>query len=218
MGYEPHIVKIPEAVGGGAKAFEKAQAIYQARLDTAQNVFRGKLDFSKLTLNSGGSGTFQLYNGENSPANELSMGSGLVMPTSFDLPTLADHQAAAYIGTPVLKTMDGVSVPGLEFAKNAFGWWNPNRQKTLFTYGGYWKAKPESPSGLSANPIFGRSTNQEMLNGSFATKLNTGDFIFLRPEQSEFVFLQFGDIALYDNSRISEMWPILNESTVNALC
>jgi D-serine deaminase-like pyridoxal phosphate-dependent protein len=33
--------------------------------------------------------------------------------------------------------------------------------------------------------------------------------VFLRPDQSEALFLQFGDLAVYDGSAIVEMWPTL---------
>ncbi|MCB1847502.1 MAG: DSD1 family PLP-dependent enzyme, partial [Halieaceae bacterium] len=89
--------------------------------------------------------------------------------------------------------------------------WNPNRARTFFTYGGYWKAKPESPPGLLNNALFGRSTNQEMLNGSRNINLEPDDWIFFRPTQSEFVFLQFGDIAVYEQGRISQRWPVFAE-------
>ena len=79
--------------------------------------------------------------------------------------------------------------------------------------GGYWKAIPESPPGLSYNGLFGRSTNQEMLNGSSSVELSPDDWIFLRPTQSEFVFLQFGDIAVYENGAITERWPVFPSGT-----
>lgn len=212
MGYEPHIVKVPELAGGGEKAFEAAQQIYRDALELARKVWNGKLDESSLTLNTGGSGTFQMYKDRQSPANELAMGSGLVMPTSFDLPTLNDHKPAAFIATPVLKANKGIRIPGLEWAAPALEAWNPNWQRSYFTYGGYWKATPVSPKGLSPNALYGRSTNQELLNGSNDTGLSVGDTVFLRPQQSEFVFLQFGDIAVYDNGNITELWPVLQNS------
>jgi D-serine deaminase-like pyridoxal phosphate-dependent protein len=33
--------------------------------------------------------------------------------------------------------------------------------------------------------------------------------VFLRPDQSEALFLQFGDIAVYDGGEIAAMWPTL---------
>lgn len=87
-------------------------------------------------------------------------------------------------------------------------WLNPNRRKAFFIYGGFWKAIPESPAGLSINPIYGHSTNQEMLNGSASIDLGPDDWVFLRPTQSEHVFLQFGDIAVYDGAEITTRWPI----------
>ena len=73
-----------------------------------------------------------------------------------------------------------------------------------------WRA--ESPPGLQRNDIWGHSTNQDMLNGSVDVQLDVGDTVFLRPQQSEFVFLQFGDIAVYDDGHIVEAWPVFPEA------
>ena len=162
-------------------------------------------------LNAGGSPTYQLYDEGDFPFNELAAGSCLVKPTDFDLPSLADHQPASYIATPVLKHLDTLEIPGIDLGA-VQTWWNPNRAQTFFTYGGYWKAVPESPPGLSINPLFGRSTNQEMLNGSNRITLQPDDWVFLRPTQSEFVFLQFGDIAVLNRGTIEALWPVFQEN------
>ena len=47
-----------------------------------------------------------------------------------------------------------------------------------------------------------------MLNGSRDVQLGVGDYVFYRPHQSEFVFLQFGDIAVFDNGKITDSWPV----------
>ena len=54
---------------------------------------------------------------------------------------------------------------------------------------------PVSPAGIQANGVYGVSTNQMMYNGSPASELVPGDQLFFRPTQSEFVLLQFGDLA-----------------------
>ncbi|MGB5545814.1 MAG: hypothetical protein WBM74_04520, partial [Polyangiales bacterium] len=118
---------------------------------------------------------------------------------------------AAFIATPVIKALETSEVPGLEPLAGAMAWLNPNRAKAFFIYGGNWKAVPESPPGLSINPIYGHSTNQEMLNGSTSVGLKQDDWLFLRPTQSEHVFLQFGDIAVYDGGEIVERWPVFTQ-------
>lgn len=208
MGYEPHVVKIPGIIGGPPKAFEKAQTTYRDFTNAAEEILGRSI--ADLTLNAAGSPTYQLYDGDE-PANELSAGSGLVKPTDFDLDTLADHQPAAFIATPVIKALDTTEVPGLEALASLMAWWNPNRARSFFIYGGYWKAVPESPAGLSIHPIYGHSTNQEMLNGSKRIALRPDDWVFFRPTQSEHVFLQFGDIAVYDGGEIVERWPVFTQ-------
>jgi D-serine deaminase-like pyridoxal phosphate-dependent protein len=205
MGYEPHVVKIPGIMGGPLRAFEKAQAAYRAFVRAAEEKLGRSI--ADLTLNAAGSPTYQLYDGDE-PANELCAGSALVKPTDFDLDTLSEHQPAAFIATPVVKALDTTEVPGLEPLSGLLAWLNPNRRKAFFIYGGYWKAVPESPAGLSVNPIYGHSTNQERLNGSASIDLLPDDWVFLRPKQSEHVFLQFGDIAVYDGAQISTHWPV----------
>ena len=209
MGYEPHIVKMP--VGDPIAYRDEAVALYQHYVDVARN-YLGEDWPQDVILNCGGSPTYQLYDQGEFPFNELSAGSCLVKPTDFDMPTLADHKPAAYIATPVLKTSETLKIPGIDLGGLQSAW-DPNRARTFFTYGGYWKAKPESPQGLLNNSLYGRSTNQEMLNGSRSITLGTDDWVFLRPTQSEFVFLQFGDIAVYDNGAIAEYWPVFAETT-----
>lgn len=207
MGYEPHVVKVP----GGAEALrDKAQAVYRQRVNTAEKTLGRSI--RDLTLNTGGSPTYQLYDQGDFVHNELAAGSSLIKPTDFDLDTLSDHQAAVFIASPVIKSQDHTDIPGVAGLGKAMAWWNPNRERTVFAYGGYWKAKPYSPQGLSSNPVFGRSTNQEMLNHSSSVTLNVDDWLFFRPTQSEFVLLQFGDIAVMENGKITELWPVLQAS------
>ncbi len=208
MGYEPHIAKVP---GDPIGHRDKAMASYAHYIEVAQSHLGADWPGDVL-LNAGGSPTYQYYNEGEFPFNELAAGSCLVKPTDFDLPSLADHRPASYIATPVLKTMDAVQIPGINLGPLQ-GWWNPNQARSFFTYGGWWKARPESPAGLVNNALYGRSTNQEMLNGSRNIDLEADDWIFLRPTQSEFVFLQFGDIAVYENGRITDSWPVFTESS-----
>ena len=50
-----------------------------------------------------------------------------------------------------------------------------------------------------------------MLNGSDLVDLEPDDYVFLRPAQSEFVFLQFGDIAVYEDGAITQSWPVFTQ-------
>ncbi len=60
--------------------------------------------------------------------------------------------------------------------------------------------------------VFGRSSNQELVNGSPAVALRVEDQVFLRPTQSESVLLQFGDLLALRGGRIVERWPVYQES------
>jgi D-serine deaminase-like pyridoxal phosphate-dependent protein len=211
MGYDPHVVKLPSIVKSPQDAYSGSQAIYQSFVDHlyANNA---KYKTQKLCFNGAGSPTIALHK-EHTVANELSAGSCLVKPTDFDIPSLAHFIPAAYIATPVLKKMKGTQLPAVEFAKDIFPLWDPNMQQTFFIYGGKWLAQYESPHGLQGNGLFGTSTNQEIVNGSQKVNLNIDDHIFLRPSQSEFVFLQFGQILTVRNQSLQGSLPILKQES-----
>jgi D-serine deaminase-like pyridoxal phosphate-dependent protein len=39
--------------------------------------------------------------------------------------------------------------------------------------------------------------------------LQADDYVFFRPRQSEAVLQQFGDIAVMEDGRITERWPVM---------
>ena len=114
-----------------------------------------------------------------------------------------------FIAAPVLKQWDGLNLPGPLPLGELWQRWDPNRRQTYFIYGGYWKATPVSPAGIRENGVYGHSTNQMMFNGSPDTALQVDDQLFLRPTQSEFVLLQFGDLAVWQDGAIQDWWPPL---------
>jgi D-serine deaminase-like pyridoxal phosphate-dependent protein len=196
MGYEPHVL------GAASPAVEAA--VVEQRYGAAVAVLSEKLGgLDGLTLNTAGSGTYALHLGD-PHANEVSIGSAFVMPTNFDLPTLKDHQPAAFIAQPVLKVMDPALFPRRESLTDAIHALDPNQRRGFFLYGGYGDAKPVSPPGLRFSAVYG---GRAMLAGSARVALEADDFVFMRPTESEGVFLQFGDIAVYDGQAISAWWP-----------
>ena len=206
MGYDPHVVKMPELIVGQQEEFQQVQRRYQSMLDVALGSGASSRDTNKLTFNAAGSPTYTLWGDVEGIANELSIGSGFVKPLDFDLLSLANHRPALYIATPVLKSFAGTWTAGADWVGQAQSLWDPNRARTIFVYGGYWQAKPVSPEGLVSNPLFGRSSNQEMLNASDAVDVKVDDYVFYRPTQSESVMLQFGEILGVREGQIEHRW------------
>tara|TARA_R110002051_G_scaffold71759_2_gene129645 strand:+ start:1683 stop:2966 length:1284 start_codon:yes stop_codon:yes gene_type:complete len=206
MGYEPHIPSLPTTLGWRDKALKSAWNTYTSALEQATSLI-GADRMSGLTRNAAGSPTYRYYQSTDI-ANEVSAGSCLVKPTHFDTELLEPHQPASFIATPVIKSLDKTRLPGLEFASGAASAWNPNSKKTVFIHGGHWLADPVDPPGLEYNKTFGRSSNQEMLNGGPELSIQPDEFVFFRPQQSEAVFLQFGDIAVYEDGAIVDTWPV----------
>ena len=196
MGYDAH------AAGAASPAAEVDRAI--ERYGAAVKLLAEKVgDVSAMTLNAAGSPTYALHL-DDPYANEVSIGSAFVKPTHFDLPTLAGLQPAAFIVQPVLKVMDPALFPRREGLTAALNTLDPNSRRGFFLYGGYGDARPVSPPGLRFSQHYG---GRAMLAGSAKVALTQDDFVFMRPTESEGVFLQFGDIAVYDGQEISAWWP-----------
>lgn len=201
MGYDPHVPKMPSP----DSAWADAQGAYAKAIE----VLKGAgFDPAKLTLNGAGSPTFRRHCA-GTVANEVSVGSAFVKPGDFDYEDLTDLAPAAFIATPVIKANADQPLPGVEAFSGAMHWWDRNTTRGFFIHGGHWLAKPVSPSGLEYSKLFGRSSNQELLTGSPRITLKPDDTVFLRPDQSEALFLQFGDIAVYDGREIADLWPSL---------
>jgi D-serine deaminase-like pyridoxal phosphate-dependent protein len=197
MGYDAHVP------GVARPAVEMARV--KARYAAARAVLIAKLggDPAAYTFNAAGSPTYRLHL-DGTPANELSIGSAFVKPMNFDYGALRGHQPAAFIAQPVLKVIDQALVPDIEGFADLINRLDPNSRRGFFAYGGYGDAEPVSPPGLTFSRLYG---GRSMLTGSSKVDLYQDDFIFFRPRESEGVFLQFGDIAVYDGAEITERWP-----------
>lgn len=207
MGYDAHVTSAPPLLSSPRRAFEAATGRLAEFRDVLVTRHPGLLSDDPV-WNGGGSKTYMLH-AEGGPVNEVALGSCLVKPTDFDVPTLASHVPALFVAAPVLKRLAGARVPFLEWAARAWAAVDPNREVTYFIFGGGWMAKPVSPAGLSDNPVYGFSTNQAMLNGSARTGLAPDDWVFFRPTQSERVVQEFGALRLVRGGRLDGVWSVL---------
>lgn len=190
MGYDAHVGKIPKIIKSIEKTYEQSQTQYQKYLSCLRNEFP-TLNTPHLCFNGAGSPTFSLHT-KHSVCNDLSFGSMLLKPLDFELPTLVDFQPALWIATPVLKKLSTTQIPGLTLLDKA-----PHLHHALFVYGGNWMANYVYPEGIHTNTLYGRSSNQELVNVPKSSKIQIDDFVFLRPTQSEAVISQFEQIWLY---------------------
>lgn len=202
MGYDSHVPKAPWPLSA-AGASRRAQRRYARFLEFAWTRYPD-LEEEPWCVNGAGSPTIAMH-GVDSPLNDFSVGSALVKPSGFDLPSLAEFAPAAWIAAPVLKRLQGVSIPFLERLPSA-------GRDTLFIYGGKWMAEPVWPQGLRENRAYGRSSNQQMLTVPRASDIAAGDYVLLRPTQSEAVLLQFGDLFVTRGAMHVTDWPVLTNS------
>jgi D-serine deaminase-like pyridoxal phosphate-dependent protein len=210
MGYDAHLAAIPDLPGARSGAQAEAARRYAALLALARQ--RLPAPEKPWTLNAAGSPTFHLHDAASS-ANELSVGSAALKPSDFDKPSLAALQPAAFIATPVLKDLGDFRLPrGVEWIAAAARAWDVNQRRAFAMHGGHWLADPVSPPGVRPSGLYGPSSNQQVLVASPSTALAPGDWLFLRPRQSEAVLLQFGDLVVVDEGRIVERWPVFPAS------
>lgn len=202
MGYEPHLTGLEATLDHDA--VKSVLSIYRGFIDKAKG---SGVDVSQLTLNGAGSHTLGIYE-KDSTMNDLSAGSGVVKPLDFDTYHLKDNQPALFIGTPILKRYNSLPLAGI--AGKALSAWDPNRRRLYYVYGGYWKARFVSPSGVP-DALY-NSTNQEPVSTSESVNLEVDDYMFLRPTQSEHVMLQFGDLLVVNDSAIEDQWPVFQET------
>lgn len=211
MGYDPFVgMNLPEVLGTQGELLAKVMALYQGYVDYTRQRFPA-LWRDGLVLNTAGSPSYRAHERE-SLSNEVAIGTGLLKPSHYDLPALAEHVPAVYIATPVLKRTGALRIPALDDKSRLLSWWDVNQRETFFIYGGNWQADLASPVGLQLSGLYGRSSNQELLNGSPAVGLAVDDQVFLRPTQSESVLLQFGDLLAVRGGKIVERWPVYAES------
>lgn len=205
MGYDPFVSLVPSVLGTPDELLAQVMAAYQSAVDQVRREQPG-LWKPGLTLNTAGSPTYRLHEAE-SLSNDISVGTGLLKPNHYDLPTLAEHRPAVFIAAPVLKATGPVRIPAADGLSRLFAWWDVNQRQTYFIYGGYWMADYVSPQGLQSNGVYGRSSNQEIVNAAPSVSLRVDDQVFLRPHQVEGVLLQFGDLIAMRGGKIVDYWP-----------
>lgn len=216
MGYDGHVPHVPEFLGPRERAMRAAARRVSERY--AKFVEFGKQKHPDwfgpdVTLNGAGSRTYQLYSAAD-PLNDLSMGSAVVKPAHFSDFSLADHEPALYLATPILKRIDGFEVPFLDPVAPAAAWYNPNFQRTFYVYGGAWSPEILAPKGIAENTLSTPSPNanllpnQYMLNGSKTVAAGVGDFIFYRPGEGDAIF-QFEQILVVRGGKVVDVWKPL---------
>jgi len=152
--------------------------------------------------------------GQKGLVNEIATASALVKPTDFDVYTLDALSPAAFIAAPVLKVVNDPELPmakGLSKFMHKLGLLP---RKACFIYGGNWLAQPCYPKDSKRANILGHSSNQEMYELKTSDNIHVDDFMYFRPTQSEAVFLQFGEIAVYEDGKIVDWWPVFESKQV----
>jgi len=203
MGYDAHVSKIPAIIKKPELAYQSSQQTYATYQKLIQNHFP-MLWNDELCFNGGGSPTFSFHTTE-SVCNDLSFGSMLLKPSDFDSDFLQALQPALWIAAPVLKVLPFTQLPSMSLLDKL-----PHKCKALFIYGGYWLADYVYPAQAHTHALYGRSSNQELVNVPKDCDIQVDDFVFLRPMQSEAIISQFSELKLYSKHAF-ETWQTFNE-------
>ncbi|TXH58817.1 MAG: alanine racemase [Bacteroidia bacterium] len=190
MGYDAHVSKVPQIIQSTAQSYQQSQKMYQHYQDIIRQDYP-QLWQNDLCFNGGGSPSFRLHC-EKTVCNDLAFGSMLLKPSTFDSEFLKQFQCALWIATPVLKVLDYAQLPALDILNKL-----PHRDQAAFVYGGYWLADYVYPKNSRPHSLYGRSSNQEMVQIPKATRIAMDDYIFLRPQQSEAILPQFAQLYAY---------------------
>ncbi|WP_419225096.1 alanine racemase [Acinetobacter sp. A2] len=204
MGYDAHVTKLPNVFQLQAKAYQDSQQQYRHYKQLIQDHFP-ELWHDNLCFNGGGSLTF-MQHCQQSECNDLAFGSMLLKPSDFDLNGLSTLQCALWIATPVLKVLPQVQVPGLDRLQPYL----PQRDQAVFVYGGYWLADYIYPADSHPHALYGRSSNQELIQVPKNHQIYIDDYVFLRPQQSEAILPQFAVVYAYTQGQW-DLWPCFSE-------
>lgn len=203
MGYDAHVTKIPAIIKKPELAYQSSQQTYAHYQQLIQKQFP-TLWHDELCFNGGGSPTFSFHTTE-SVCNDLSFGSMLLKPSDFDSDFLRALQPALWIAAPVLKILPFTQLPSMSLLDKL-----PHKCKALFIYGGYWLADYVYPEQAHTHVLYGRSSNQELVNVPKDCDIQVDDFVFLRPTQSEAIIPQFSKLKLY-RAHAFETWQTFSE-------
>jgi len=203
VGYDAHAARAGRLLSEDA-AIQRAQHRYRAFVEYLTIRYQPLL-LDPPIWNGAGSPT-ALLQGQDTPLNDIAVGSAFLKPLDFDLPSLSELEPAVHIAAPVLKRLRGVRLPHLG---RIGGWLSGGRgMDACFVYGGHWLARPVHPRGTRANAMYGVSSNQQMFMIPSDTVLSVDDYMFLRPTQSEAVLLEFGDLIIVREGRVVDRWPV----------
>lgn len=197
MGYDAHVAKLPKWLKKTQEAYQESQQMYASYKELILK-HHPELWHEGLCFNGGGSPTLTLHT-QNSVCNDVAFGSVVVKPSDFDIELLSEFKPALWLATPVLKVLPKVKIPALEVLQKL-----PVKQNAIFIYGGYWMADYIYPKGLKINPLYGRSTNQELLTLSQKQSISIDDYVIARPQQSEVMIPQFEFLYVYDQHQFHQ--------------
>lgn len=203
MGYDAHVAKLPKILKSPEKSYQQSQQIYQQYKTILQQQF-SDLWHEDLCFNGGGSPTF-MQHCQQSVCNDLAFGSMLLKPSDFDLENLSALSCALWIAAPILKVLPCSQIPGLELLSHL-----PHQYKAVFIYGGYWRADYIYPEKSRLHVLYGRSSNQEMLQVPMQCDIHVDDYVFLRPTQSEAIIPQFDQLYVYAEGKFIQ-WQTFRE-------
>jgi D-serine deaminase-like pyridoxal phosphate-dependent protein len=204
MGYDAHVSKLPQPWFKPEIVFQRTQQRYQFFLQCLGKYF-SEAELKDLCLNGAVSASFGLHQ-HGTICNDLAVGSALIKPLDFELSALKVFRPAMWIAAPVLKVIPIVQLPEIPLWARLF-----RNQHAVFIYGGYWRGKCEYPEGVKPHALYGRSSNQEMLQLPKGCQIQVDDYVFIRPSQTEVIISQFAQLHVIRDMKLYAVWSTFRE-------
>ena len=206
LGYDGHIAHSPTGtVAAMEESWELATARYRAFVDVLNGPRYDALSsLPDLVFNGGGTSSYPMYAGRDTPVNDVATGGGVLRPGSYPDLVISALKPAIFIATPVLQQYDSPQIPFFTPAQSAG---IVEGRQGLTIQGGGWPAFFTYPADIRPAPLVSDATdlimvpNQGLVTAPPGLSIGPGDWVFYHPRQSDVLF-QFERVAQVRGGRL----------------
>ena len=213
MGYEAHISKLPDILGGARLAFNAVRERYQQFVALLTKTL-GAQALDGLCLNTGGSSTYPLYDAGVRVATEIATASA-GEAHGFDVEALTHHLPAAFIAAPVQSgCISPKFLKPLCFRACFERWENCPKKDVIFTVVIGWQRLAILRLAQCAVGALQQSKFYELATNS---NLQVDDYLFSARNKVKRYFCSSGKLRFMSRAISSIGGPFCNTQAVSAI-
>lgn len=193
LGYDGHIAHRPGTnIERMTEDWRSATALYQSYRDVLDSPRYDSLSsLPDLVFNSGGTSSFPMYAGRETPVNDVATGGGVLRPGTYPDLVISALKPAIFIATPVLQQYDTPQIPFFSPARSAA---IVEGRQGLTIQGGGWPSVFTYPADIRPIALLTDPTdpnlvpNQGLVTAPPELAIGPGDWVFYHPLQSDALF------------------------------